>query len=220
MKKYTLSILSILLTFFCNTQTESFQYKQLHNSDLPVFQEFCNKAFKGYITSDEDKDFLNGWTIEKYLLYIANRTKYSTYIHACYQKDECIGFQVLRLNPTQNECPDADYIYDPTNSEQREYKYGFIECTFVKPEYRKQGIASKFITMSEKECLKQGYLYIIRIGKSYNNATENMYRKFNFKQLDPLKRTLWTKYLQTREQIENNVIVVFEKHLSNQNLLP
>ena len=216
MKKYTLFILSTLLSFSCDIQTEPFEYKQLHNSELPVFQEFCNKAFKGYITSDEDKDLLNGWTIEKYLLAIADRTNQLLYINACFDKSVCIGFQVLQINSNPQETPKSLYLYD-TESNKSIYPYAFIETTFIKKEYRRQGIATKLLEMSEQICKDHNYEVIARIGKSYNQAANNMYHKFNYEQVNPQKISLWRKHALTNEPIDkisNSKSVLFLKHIS------
>ena len=206
----------MLLSFACNIQTEPFCYKQLCNQDLSSFQQFCNITFKDYITSDQDKDFLSGWDIQKYLLAIADRTNQLLYINACFHKNVCIGFQILQINSTPQETTKSLYLYD-TESNKNIYPYAFIETTFIRKEYRRQGIATKLLEMSEKICHDNNYEVIVRIGKSYNQAANNMYHKCNYEQVDPQKISLWAKHAFTNEPIDiisNSKSVLFLKHIS------
>lgn len=214
MKKLTIFTLLSLFSILSYETKPNGTFQIFHSQDEENFKNFCNNQFSDYKTSDLDQDLLGGWTVDKLLQRLPKRTKYHTYIIAYMYNDICIGFVCLKVHFKQEHNQDLEHLYYVNNPDTHDYDYVLIETTFVRPEFRNQGIGTQLISKALKVCEDLQVKRVLRIGKSYNVPINNIYKKLEFTQLNPEEMMLYTPYKAIQEKIKNMDIIMLTKQIS------
>ena len=72
------------------------------------------------------------------------------------------------------------------NESEKNFKYAELKRLFIEPKYQKQGIATRLIESALEKAKSLGYTHVRLDTLSTMKAAQNLYRKFGFKEIDPM----------------------------------
>jgi len=134
--------------------------KDLQNFIIPLEKENMQKYF--------DKHFELCWSDKEYQEYLENLFATGS-IYLIYINDKCIGFTSFSQDKKDNEAL-------------------FISNLQIKKEYQNIGYGSQVLKVIEEKAKKLNYkkikLYVFE-----DNPSQNLYKKFGYKQIDYLKES-------------------------------